>query len=581
MISVSTASTHTFFKSHARKVGTHTSLGFLRKAFSILTKKEKQHFELLIVADIFISVVDIISLALLLGIIQFYVQPEKSFLFSFLPARMLDRNSVTPIAIFFFLFSAKNLVAFLISKAQYRFIGNVAIRISENGLVNYQHGDFEQFVNVDSSTHIRRIAHQPFEFAQYILAGMQQILTQSFLIVMSVVAIILFNAKLFFLLLLLLLPPVIAVFYFIKKRLSRYKSQIWYNNDRSFQYLNDALKGYVEANIYHRNHFFLNRFLYHRKKFAAYHFDSMSLQTLPARAIEIFAVLGLFILVVIAKWIGNNNSAEFLTIGAFMAAAYKIIPGAVKIINTIGQLKAYELCITALDKNPDAKRRSVGLVNDHIWSMSFKDVSFNYGDCSVLNNFSFNLKKGDFIGITGKSGKGKSTILNLMLGFLSPATGEIRVNDKVTDKKSIRDFWPCISYVRQQAFLIHDSVRSNITLEEETCDAAKLGTAIQICGLDEMLKADHEGLNKLVTENGKNISGGQQQRIMLARAVYNNADLILLDEPFNELDEASEQSLLNHFRQLAGEGKIVVLITHNTKSLGFCNKIISLDEPGS
>ena len=581
MISLSAASNNAFFNTHSGKHHTAGSINFFRNAFSILTKEEKKRFCLLSFADVFVSIIDILSLGLLLGIIQFYVQPEKSFAFSILPRWMLQDNSVSFIALVLLLFTVKNLVAFFISKAQYRFIGTVAVRISKNGLVNFQKGEFEEFVHVDSSIHIRKIANQPFEFAQYILSGVQQIFTQTFLILISIVAILLFNVKLFLLLLLLLLPPMIAVFYFIKKRLSCYKSEIWSNNDKSFQYLTDALKGYVEANIYNRNNFFLNRFLYYRQRFSSYHFDSISLQTLPARAIEVFAVLGLFILIAVSKWIGDNNSAEFLTIGAFMAAAYKVIPGAVKIINTVGQMKAYELSTVGLDKVPEHERGDKGYVKDTIRSVSFKNVSFKYSDLPILKNFSFHFVKGDFVGISGKSGKGKTTILNLLLGFLSPSGGEVLINDHETDRRSLKEFWPSISYVRQQAFLIHDSVRSNVTLEEHTYNAGKLKSAIQISGLDDLLHGDRDGLNKLVTENGKNISGGQQQRIMLARAIYNNADLILLDEPFNELDEASEQCLLKHFRQLAEAGKIVVLITHNKKSLGFCNKIISLDEPGS
>jgi ABC-type bacteriocin/lantibiotic exporter with double-glycine peptidase domain len=85
-------------------------------------------------------------------------------------------------------------------------------------------------------------------------------------------------------------------------------------------------------------------------------------------------------------------------------------------------------------------------------------------------------------------------------------------------------------------------------------------------------------MEKIITENGKNISGGQRQRIAIARALYKEADLIILDEPFNELDEVSELLLVKHFKKIAGDGKMVVLITHNLTALSFCNKIISLDE---
>jgi ABC-type transport system involved in cytochrome bd biosynthesis fused ATPase/permease subunit len=87
-----------------------------------------------------------------------------------------------------------------------------------------------------------------------------------------------------------------------------------------------------------------------------------------------------------------------------------------------------------------------------------------------------------------------------------------------------------------------------------------------------------DGAEKMITENGRNISGGQQQRIALARALYKDAKLILMDEPFNELDEASEFLLLEHFRELAQNGKIVMMITHNKRALSYCNKVFSLDE---
>ena len=115
-------------------------------------------------------------------------------------------------------------------------------------------------------------------------------------------------------------------------------------------------------------------------------------------------------------------------------------------------------------------------------------------------------------------------------------------------------------------------------MKEEGYDREKLAYAIRTSGLNELILSSTEGLNKIITENGKNISGGQQQRIAIARALYKNAEVILLDEPFNELDETSAISILSHLKELAGSGKIVILVTHDKLSLSYCNKIISLDE---
>ena len=357
------------------------------------------------------------------------------------------------------------------------------------------------------------------------------------------------------------------------------KKSIQASNEKSFQYLLDALKGYVEGNIYQRNNFFLHRFRIARQIFSKHLFESLSVQTMPNRIIETFAVLGLFILIVIAKWSGINDSSTIITIGAFMAAAYKIIPGIVKIINAAGQMRAYDLSINELEtfaektKSDDQNVRSVP-----IHTIQMRNLNFQYADNYVIKDFSLSIKKGDFIGITGKSGKGKTTIFNLLLGFLSPSNGEILINDSCVSAKEIKNYWPQISYVRQQSFFIHDTILRNITLEEESFDKERLESALKISGLCEFIKQSPDGLNKMITENGKNISGGQQQRIAIARALYKNAELILLDEPFNELDEASTVLLAQHFKEMSITGKTVIMISHDSKSLSFCNKIISLDE---
>ena len=549
----------------------------LKHTWSVLEKEERKRFIVLSVLDIVISVVDILSLALLLWIIKFYIQPEQNN-FHFLPGWLADRHSVSFIAVFFLLFGIKNIAAFFITKAQYKFIAGVAVRISGINLSNYQQGEFSDFVNIDSSVQIRKISLQPFEFCQFILSGIQQIITQSFLIILTVVAIILFNAKLFLLLLLILLPPVILVFYIIKKRLTHAKIQIRTTNEKSFQHLLDALKGYVEANIYNRNDFFLNRFIKQRRTFSRYLFDSLALQSMPNRIIEIFAVLGLFILIAIANWSGNGDSTALITVGAFMAAAYKIIPGIVKLINVAGQIRAYEYSITDLIEKKETKKSTEKDPRVSIYSIQLRNIGFQYNDLPVLKNFCLSLEKGDFLGITGESGKGKTTVMNLLLGFLTPDNGEIFVNGAKVNSPDIKKYWPAISYVRQQSFFIHDTVQRNITFEEEGQDKNNFGIALEVSGAKGMIDQFPERLDKIITENGKNISGGQQQRIALARAVYKNADLILLDEPFNELDEASAITLLKHFKDLTANGKMVIMITHDKQSLSYCNKIVSLDE---
>ena len=549
-----------------------------KHTLSILTPTERRQFWIQIVLNIFISIADIALLALLLLVINFYINNSVDRL-GFLPSWMLDSGSVKLIAVFLILFSMKNLLGIMISNAQFKFSGQVAVRISKQKLGRYLHGSFTEFVNIDSAEHIRKIAFQPFEFCQHILSGIQQIIIQSFLILITIIAILLFSATLFFLLFLILLPPVTLVFFFIKRKVSAGKRNIHSANENSFRYLLDALKGYVESNIYDRNEFFLQRFTVARQQFSKYLFNSLSVQSMPGRIIETFAVLGLFILIVIVKWSDVNDSFPLITIGAFMAGAYKIIPGIVKIINAAGQMKAYEFSIYDLNvgEKKEEKEKSKVMNSVTINSVEFKDVCFSYDDQKVLNKVSFTINKGDFVGITGKSGKGKTTILNLLLGFLTPGKGEILINCKPVSFTEIKNYWSIISYVRQQPFLIHDTILRNIILEEASQSDKKLEHVLAISGLKNFIDLSPDGLNKMITENGKNISGGQQQRIAIARALYKDAALVILDEPFNELDEASTLSLLTYSKELSASGHIVIIVTHDNKSLSYCNKIISLD----
>jgi ABC-type multidrug transport system fused ATPase/permease subunit len=554
-------------------------IAVFKNTWKVLDNNEKREFRLLVILDALVSIVDIFSLALLLWIIQFYVQPASNSKLSFLPAWLADRNSIAFIAIFFVLFGLKNVAAYLISKSQYHFFGRVAIRLSRNNLSRYQRSGYPEFVSIDSSDHIRRIALQPFEFCQYMLTGVQQIITQSILILLGALAILVFNAKLFLLLLLILLPPVVIVFYQLKKKMAKTKRMIQSDNQRSYQYLLDALKGYVESNVYERHDFFMTRFLRAREKFSAAVFESLSLQNMPSRIIEVFAILGLFILIAIVKWSGNNDGSTFITIGAFMGATYKIIPGLVKIINAGGQMKAYGLsAIDLVDNDYTNQETTSGEYNKEIRSVQFEKVRFQFSGQPLINNLCFYIQRGDFVGIQGDSGKGKTTILNLLLGFLPADDGRILVDGQPLHSDDLKTYWHHIAYVRQQPFFIYDTILRNITLTEEGHNEENLLYALKVSGLSELVSTFPEGVNKIITENGKNISGGQQQRIAIARALYKNAGLIILDEPFNELDEASTISMLRYFQKMASGGKIVLLISHDRKSLSFCNKTISLDD---
>ncbi|MBB6127744.1 ATP-binding cassette domain-containing protein [Mucilaginibacter lappiensis] len=566
----------------------------IKSILTLLNRQEKKQLGKLILLDLLISALDIAFLGMLLLVIGIYTSTKAiNTSLAFLHSNWLNKSSLLLISIFLVLFSVKNWIGYLIMRFQHHFFYGVASRLSKKNIINYLKSDYLNFVNVDSSIHIRQISQQPIEFSHYILTNVQQVISQIILILFSICAILIYQPVLFLLLLLLLLPPVILLAYFIRKRSKQIRVNTKQASEKTIQHLQESLAGFVESNIYNKSNFFTNRYHNYQQQLNDNLAGQQTLQALPSRLVEIFAVFGFFILVLINKYWTDTPVIDLLTIGVFMAAAYKIIPGIIKILNSTGQIKTYEFTLNDLLKAETSPKSSPKERTSHndlfsslslaegrgeaITSMKFNDISFRYKDHQILKNSYFNIDKGDLAGISAVSGRGKTTLINLLLGFLAPDAGNILINDQVTDITTRKRYWNRIAYVKQQGYFIHDTILKNITLSDEESDHEKLAEPIAICGLNPLLNGNAEGLHQVLRENGKNLSGGQRQRILLARALYHDFDVLILDEPFGEMDQRAEEAILIQLQRLASAGKMILFITHNTASLSYCNKLITLE----
>ncbi|HEY4108850.1 ABC transporter ATP-binding protein [Puia sp.] len=550
----------------------------IRKIYAVLTAAERRRLNGLMLLDILTSIADIAFLALLLFVIHLYADDASSTKLRFLPAWFTDRSSLWPIAAFFGIFTIKNALSFWIYTAQARFRYDVASRISHRNLLLYLEGDYTQYAHTDSAKHVLKIAQQPIEFCQFILNGYQQGMTEGTLIVMTIVAVLLFNAKLFLLLLLLLLPPMIITAWLTKRKLHAARTFIKSSRDIMWQHLQESIASYVESGLFNRKEFFANRYGDAQTILNRHLATVQSIQGAPSRLAEVFAVFGLLALIAIGHFSGTSHAAGFVTLGAFLAAAYKVIPGVARLLNITGQMKTYEFTVNGLLADKDKTHKPEPTTVEPIRSVACRQIAFQYGDHKILDDINLQVNPGDFLGIYGDSGKGKTTLLNILLGFITQDRGEVVINGSPASPAQRQGHWPRIAYVKQQPFILHDTILVNITLDENNYDEERLQAAVTVTGLDTVIDKLPGGLHARITENGKNISGGQRQRIALARALYKEADLILLDEPFSELDEASEEILLSRFARLAEAGRMIVMITHNKQSLSWCNVTLSLDE---
>ncbi len=213
-------------------------------------------------------------------------------------------------------------------------------------------------------------------------------------------------------------------------------------------------------------------------------------------------------------------------------------------------------------------------------NIEFQNVSFNYdvGDKHILKNLNILVNKGDTIGIMGLTGSGKSTLINILMGLLIPSSGNILVDNKVLNFKTLRRWQLNITHVPQNIFLNDNSIIENIALgiSKNNIDLKRIKKSVKVAQIEKEIVNFSKGYNTIVGENGIRLSGGQKQRIGIARAIYRDAKILVLDEATSALDNVTEAVVMKSIKDLKKNYTIIV-VAHRLSTLKLCDKIIELE----
>lgn len=216
-----------------------------------------------------------------------------------------------------------------------------------------------------------------------------------------------------------------------------------------------------------------------------------------------------------------------------------------------------------------------GVSINNINSIVAKDLTFSYDSKKrIFDNVNFDFKSGDIIGVVGPSGSGKSTLIDILLKIWDNYEGEILINGVELKDINRKSYYKQISLVEQEPFIFRDTILRNIQFEDDKVNE----DVLSLSEIYEMVQKKENKLEYSLTTNGSNLSGGEKQRIALARALYSNSDLIILDEFTSALDNETEEKIVNNIKQLSEQGKIVIIITHRKCPLSITNKIIDLEK---
>jgi ABC-type bacteriocin/lantibiotic exporter with double-glycine peptidase domain len=211
-------------------------------------------------------------------------------------------------------------------------------------------------------------------------------------------------------------------------------------------------------------------------------------------------------------------------------------------------------------------------------SIVIKNLTFYYenNENKIFDKFNLEIKKGEFIALIGATGSGKTTLIDLIAGLLSPNDGEI-LSDNENIENNKNGWLNKVGYVPQNIFLNDDSIEKNIvfTTEEEKVDRNKVVEVAKQSQIYEFITSKKDGLNTIVGERGAKLSGGQKQRIGIARALYNNSEILILDEFTSALDIKTEEEILQELSKLK-KNKTIIISTHKSDILKHCDKVFDV-----
>ena len=267
-----------------------------------------------------------------------------------------------------------------------------------------------------------------------------------------------------------------------------------------------------------------------------------------------------------------------------MVAAFRLMPSITKIMNCIQSIKWGEAVIKSIhdeiyqiDKKSIIESRNEKIIFKK--SIELKDINFNYNNSNknILSGVNLNIKFGDSVGILGFSGSGKTTLINIILGLLKSTTGKILIDGKDINT-GLQSWQSHIGYVSQSVYLTDDTLKKNIafgSMKDEDIDPNKIKKALKDSQLEKLVLSLNNGLDTKLGEFGERISGGERQRIGIARALYNDPKLLILDESTNSLDSQTEEKILEDVISL-NKSMTIIMIAHRLSTLSKCNRILKL-----
>ena len=399
-----------------------------------------------------------------------------------------------------------------------------------------------------------------------------------------IIAIIFYDLTASILLALTFVPAVWIYYSFVKERLLRYGEEENRAQREKFRNVAESFRGYADVEISNAFPQIISSFDAATNRLVAMRKRDATLSTIPQGITESSLAAGMAALIIIGAFMPERKIG--LVFGLFAVAAVRLLPSVRNILTSLTAIR-YNLHTVDTLSEISHKPHTIDGTTERIHlrkEMDIRNISFSYGQKAgvVLKDFSLSIKQGERLGIRGASGAGKSTLMNLILGLYTPDKGEIMIDGVKLDAATRRMWQNSVGYVPQSVFLLDSTLLENIALgvKPELIDHQRIMEVIEMASLKQFVEQLPDGLNSRIGEAGCRVSGGERQRIGIARALYKNPDILFFDEATSSLDRATEQSINASIEELSKRNRniTIVAIAHRDSSLEYCDRIINIEK---
>ncbi len=555
-----------------------------------LTSSQKIKLTILIFFLLIASILEILSIGAVPLFVITLMEPEKllsisqnSILEEFITSVSTDQFLFYGSIIILIVFTFKNIFLSFLVFFENILSSNIRRSISSKLYQKYITQNYLFHTKNNPSKLIRNIS-QEVDFSVSFVDGFINLIREG-LVIIAIVILLLNVSPLMTLLISSVLSFVVFIFYFLQKKRIKEKGKFGQIlRAELIKLVNHTIGSIKDIKILRKENYFSSKF---KKMYAdneKYKIYKIIVSNLPQRILE---VLIIFLLVGFIFFSKNlyTSIEEFLGIlSLFVISAIRLYPSFSRINSNLIIVKdlsvSFDLICKELKLLENFSSLSENIENKKNFkeSIIFNNVSFEISNKEIIKDVSFEIKKGQFVAIVGKSGSGKSTIIDLIMGLLLPTNGEITIDKDNINKKNMIPK-ELFGYVPQDIYLLDDTIKKNIALgvSENEIDMEKLNKAVELSQLNKFLQKDGNNLETIVGNRGIKISGGELQRVGIARAIYNDPDVVILDEATANLDHKTAIDFINSIIELKDK-KTIIFATHQPELIKNCDKVIFVEK---